>query len=145
MDISHGVPVQVHVETWVDQDGEKEHHRFDEPGQVVQMGDTCYVRYVEPGDEGLPVTFKIQGDSAVTLIRGSSNSDTHVRLQFIAEKQVLAQYHTPYGVIPVETITPRMDIALNREASSGEAYIEYRLNASDQHIGDYRLRLHFGA
>ncbi|WP_155287077.1 DUF1934 domain-containing protein [Lacticaseibacillus zhaodongensis] len=145
MDMSRGVPVQVHVETWVDQDGEKEHHQFDEPGQVVQLGDTWYVRYIEPGDEHLPVTFKIQGTEAVTLIRGSSNNDTHVRLQFIAEKQVTAQYHTPYGVIPVETITPRMDVALNNEPTGGEAYIEYRLSANGQHIGDYRLRLLFNA
>nr|WP_263848869.1 DUF1934 domain-containing protein [Lacticaseibacillus thailandensis] len=49
--MTRGVPVQIHLETWVNQDGNNEHHEFNEPGQLVQMGDTLYIRYREQADD----------------------------------------------------------------------------------------------
>ncbi|WDF83100.1 DUF1934 domain-containing protein [Lacticaseibacillus pabuli] len=145
MDLSHGIPVRVQMETWVSQDEHQEHHQFDEPGQLVKLGDALYVRYVEPTEDHMPVTVKIKGDNAVELTRGSADGDTRLHMQFIAEKEVTAQYRTPYGVIPVTTITPRMDVVIEDNQASGQVYVEYRLIADNQPIGDYRMRLIFGA
>ncbi|WP_125570358.1 DUF1934 domain-containing protein [Lacticaseibacillus songhuajiangensis] len=145
MDMSRGVPVRVQMETWVEQDGQQEHHQYDEPGQMVQLGNTIYIRYVEPDQDHLPVTVKIKGDNNVELTRGSNQGDTRLHLQFIAEKQVHAQYRTPYGVIPVDTITPRIDVAYTLEPVNGQVYVEYRLIANNEHLGDYRMRLIFSA
>lgn len=147
MDMTRGVPVQIHLETWVNQDGNNEHHEFNEPGQLVQMGDTLYVRYREQtdGDATVPVTFKIAGTDSVMLTRGTAETDTRLQLQFEAEKAVVARYTTPYGVIPVQTVTPRMDVVFTDDPLNGEVYIEYRLDANQQHLGDYRLHLNFTA
>ncbi len=145
MDMTRGIPVRVQLETWVTQNGEQEHHQFDEPGQMVRMGETVYVRYVEPDGEKLPVTVKIKGDNQIGLTRGSHDSQTHTHMDFIAEKEVETQYKTPYGMIPVTTITPRMDVVFTTEPVGGQAYVEYRLQANGQHLGDYRMRLLFNA
>nr|WP_263848870.1 DUF1934 domain-containing protein [Lacticaseibacillus thailandensis] len=77
------------------------------------------------------------------LTRGNAETDTRLQLQFEAEKAVVARYTTPYGIIPVQTITPRMDVAYTSAPLNGEVYIEYRLDANKQHLGDYRLHLNF--
>ncbi len=148
MDLAHGVDVKVHLETFVTQEGETERHVFDEPGTVVQMGDTLYVRYREINEKehtNYPVTLKLRGDGSVQLSRGSSDDDTHLRLHFANNRRILTRYRTPYGDIPVETITPRLDVRLTTEPLTGEIYIEYQLNANGQHLGNYRLRLLFSA
>ena len=38
MDLSQGVPIQIHLETFVTQGEDNETHVFDEPGTLVQMG-----------------------------------------------------------------------------------------------------------
>jgi uncharacterized beta-barrel protein YwiB (DUF1934 family) len=145
MDMTKGIPVRVQLETWVTQDGQAEHHQFDEAGQMVQIGDTIYVRYTEPTGDKLPVTIKIKGDNQVGLTRGSSDGTTHMHMDFMAEKEIQAQYRTPYGIIPVSTVTPRLDVLFTTEPLSGQVYLEYRLKANGEHLGDYRMRLLFTA
>ena len=40
MDLSHGIPVSIHLETYVTQEGETEEHVFNEPGTIVELNDT---------------------------------------------------------------------------------------------------------
>lgn len=49
-----GIPVKVHLETQIQQDGQLEKHVFDEDGQVVKMGESLYLRYLEHGGEQAP-------------------------------------------------------------------------------------------
>ncbi|HAJ53851.1 MAG TPA: DUF1934 domain-containing protein, partial [Lactobacillus sp.] len=50
-----------------------------------------------------------------------------------------------YGIIPVETVTPRIDARMTTDPVAGEIYVEYELFANHQHLGNYRLRLQFKA
>jgi len=148
MDQTQGIPVQIHLETFVTQDEETEQNIFDEPGTVVQLGDSLYIRYQETDDETgttMPVTLKIKGPDDVSLSRGSSEGDTQLKLHFVNERRIVTRYRTPYGIIPVETATPRMDMQLQENPFGGEVYIEYQLYANNEHVGDYRLRLIFNA
>lgn len=148
MDLSRGIPVKIHLETYVTQDDETENHVFDEPGTLVQMGETLYIRYREINEEegtNYPVTLKLRGDGDVQLSRGGSDDDTQMKLHFANERRVLTRYRTPYGVIPVETVTPRLDVRITTEPLTGEIYIEYELFANGQPLGNYRLRLLFEA
>ncbi|WP_179394237.1 DUF1934 domain-containing protein [Lacticaseibacillus absianus] len=146
MDLAHGVSIQIHLETYVEQEGTTEKHVFDEPGTLVQVGDTLYIRYreVDPAaGTDYPVTLKLRGDGSVQLARGASDADTHLRLHFANERRILTRYRTPYGDIPVETVTPRLDVRLTEAPLSGEIYIEYELLANGEHLGNYRMRLQF--
>lgn len=148
MDLTHGIPITLHLETYVTQENETEKHQFDEPGTLVQLGDTLYLRYREIDPEAgtdYPVTMKLRGTGDLQLTRGGSEDDTQLKLHFANERRILTRYRTPYGIIPVETITPRLDVRLTDAPLAGEIYVEYQLNANGDHLGDYRLLLQFSA
>lgn len=144
MDLTRGIPVRVQLETWVTQEGQQEHHQFDEPGQLARIGETLYIRYVEPGEEQMQVTVKVK-PGAVELSRRNASDTTRLHLEFVAGKEVVAQYRTPYGLIPVSTVTPQLDVAIEEETGSGQIDVTYRLTANGDHLGDYRLHLLFNA
>ena len=148
MDLSHGIPVSIHLETYVTQEGETEEHVFNEPGTIVELNDTLYIRYREINEKehtDYPVTLKLRSDGDVQLSRGGSNDDMQLKLHFANEKRILTQYRTPYGMIPVETITPRLDVRITDDPLAGEIYIEYQLFANGENLGNYRMRLLFQA
>lgn len=148
MDLTRGIPVNIHLETYVTQEGETEEHVFDELGSLVELNDTLYIRYREINEEegtNYPVTLKLRGDGDIQLTRGGSEDDIQLKLHFANEKRILTRYRTPYGVLPVETVTPRLDVRLTEEPLAGEIYVEYELFANGDHIGNYRMRLQFAA
>ncbi|KRN27893.1 hypothetical protein IV38_GL001732 [Lactobacillus selangorensis] len=148
MAMTTGTPIAIHLETHVTQNGETEKHVFDEKGQLVQIGQSLYIRYKETSeDDGslIPVTLKIEQNGDIQLSRGDTNGSTHMKLFFAQGKKVLTRYRTPYGIIPVETVTPNMRIRIKNQPVSGEIYVEYQLFAEGQHLGDYQLSLIFTA
>ncbi|MFD1486061.1 DUF1934 domain-containing protein [Lacticaseibacillus baoqingensis] len=148
MDLSRGIPVTIHLETYVTQDDQSEEHVFDETGSLVELNDTLYIRYRELNEaEGTdyPVTLKLRGDGDIQLTRGGSEDDMQLKLHFANERRILTRYRTPYGIIPVETVTPRLDVRLTEAPLAGEIYVEYQLFANGDHLGNYRMRLQFTA
>lgn len=148
MDLTNATPIEIHLETLVKQEGDTTKHVFDEPGQLVQMGDTLYFRYSEiDQDTGAktPVMIKVMADGDVQLSRLSHQDGVNLKLFFSLGNRMIAQYKTPFGVIPVETVTPKLHFRMKNRPVSGELYIEYQLFAGETHIGDYQLQLQFTA
>lgn len=148
MELSASLPIMIHLETIVQQNGDSTQHVFDEPGQLVQVGRSLYIRYKETSeDDGsqIPVTMKLESDGDVKLTRGAQSTGQRLQLHFSRNTRVIARYQTPYGIIPIETATPRLDVRIKERPVSGEIYIEYQLFGGNDHLGDYRLRLAFTA
>jgi len=148
-DLTTGVPVAIHVETQAKQDGDTANYALDVDGQLVQMGDAFYLRYQEVNQEAdqaanepIPVTIKLAADGDVVLTRSAEN---RLRLHFSNGKRVQARYRTPMGILPVDTITPLLQVRLRERPFSGEVNINYDLYAGEQLIGNYKLRLQFTA
>ncbi|MCD2255969.1 DUF1934 domain-containing protein [Lactobacillus sp. CC-MHH1034] len=148
MDLTSAIPIEIHLQTKVAQEGETTQHVFDEPGQLVQIGETLYFRYseVDP-DTGAktPVMIKVMPNGDVQLSRLSRQDGINLKLFFSLGNRMIARYQTPYGVIPVETVTPKLHFRIKDRPVSGELYIEYQLFAGKQHIGNYQLQLLFTA
>ncbi len=90
-----GVPVQIHLETMMKNAEDSNSFVFDLTGQLVQIGETIYIRYVELGEEGeVPVTVKIMPNGDVRLTRAAGS---RLQLLFSPGKRVTAHYKTPYG------------------------------------------------
>ncbi|AXR44025.1 DUF1934 family protein [Pediococcus pentosaceus] len=143
--LNNGIPIEIHLETFIEQEGEKTHLAFDEPGQIFQMGDSLYLRYQEKNEETgkkSPVTMKIDGDGNVLLTR---SSESEMRLRFANGKRIEARYRTPYGLFPIETVTPFLEIELQEGPLAGRVNIDYQLFAGEQLIGNYKIRLQFTA
>ena len=143
--LSAGVPVAIHLETHIKQNDDVSDYRLDADGQLVQMGDNLYLRYLEPNEETqeqTPVTMKFTPDGAVHLTR---NGEAELRLHFISGKRVTARYQTPYGIMPIETVTPLLETSFQERPFSGNVKIDYLLYAGDKLVGNYKIRLQFTA
>lgn len=72
--LSTGVPVMIHLETHIKQDDNVSDYQLDVDGQLVQMGQNLYLRYLEPNDETgekTPVTMKFTSEGEVHLTRNA--------------------------------------------------------------------------
>lgn len=143
--LSTGVPVMIHLETHIKQDGDISDYRLDVEGQLVQMGLNLYLRYLEPDQETgkeTPVTMKFTPEGEVHLTR---NAEAELRLHFISGKRVTARYKTPYGIMPIETVTPYLETSFQERPFSGNVKIDYLLYAGEELVGNYKIRLQFTA
>lgn len=143
------IPVQVQLTTRIDQDGTVEEHQFQETGELIQKGDTVYLRYQEhQADQSLvPVTFKIQTDQLL-LTRGSA--ELRSQLQFQAQQTTTGQYQTttgqyqtPYGNLAMTTQTSDYQVRLDLPHLAGSVAVDYQLFNGANLLGKYELRLIF--
>ncbi|MCY9807556.1 DUF1934 domain-containing protein [Lentilactobacillus senioris] len=136
-----GVPVQIHLETMMKNAEDSNSFVFDLTGQLVQIGETIYIRYVELGEEGeVPVTVKIMPNGDVRLTRAAGS---RLQLLFSPGKRVTAHYKTPYGLMDIDTVTPNMDINISDGPLRGNLAIDYLLYAGEELLGKYNIRLQF--
>ncbi|AVL00546.1 DUF1934 domain-containing protein [Pediococcus inopinatus] len=144
-ELDTGVPIAIHLDTFITQEGEQSHFAFDEDGQLFQMGDSVYLRYQETDEHTkneIPVTMKIDEDGDVLLTRAGENK---LRLRFSDGKRIQARYRTPYGILPVDTVTPFLEIRMRDRPISGTVKVDYQLFAGESLLGDYKIRLQFTA
>lgn len=144
MDLKNGQAVQIHLTTQVEQDGQHANFVFDLPGQLVKLGSTLYLRYIEVAEDGTeqPVTIKHNADGGVQIMRGK---DLRTRLQFVYQEAVASAYATPYGAVEVTTLTNALHFSLKDQPVSGSLNLAYDLFSGEQLMGHYRLALEFTA
>ncbi|WP_241258963.1 DUF1934 domain-containing protein [Ligilactobacillus pobuzihii] len=137
--------VMIHLETQSIQEGEVNNLVQDVPGQFFNMGRTIYLRFQEKlsGQDAAMVTFKINGNGEVQLTRQAGQMRS--RMFFIANRKIEARYQTPYGMLPLETVTPKMNVSLSEYPDRGQISIDYGLLSNGQKLGQYKIRLHFTA
>ncbi|MDR0921097.1 MAG: DUF1934 domain-containing protein [Lactobacillales bacterium] len=145
MELKNGIPVKIHLETKVRQDGETSAFVFNEPGQMVTVNGTIYLRYKEILEaEGqtlkTSVTMKIEPDGRLQIIR---NGQVRMKLRFEYEKLVATSYRTPYGIFPITTYAKELHVSLKDTPLSGQVTLDYNLFAGEELLGEYELRLNF--
>ncbi|XIF20529.1 MAG: DUF1934 domain-containing protein [Acetilactobacillus jinshanensis] len=140
---SAGRPVEIHLTTTIMQAGDVSNYNFDVTGKLFRMGDTIYLRFMEDDNHNghpVPVTIRISANGHIKLTRSGENE---LQLNFIQGKRVEARYQTPYGQIPIDTVTPNLDIQYRSQPFSGNVRVDYALYAEEQLLGRYQLRLQF--
>jgi uncharacterized beta-barrel protein YwiB (DUF1934 family) len=145
MELKNGTPIVVKVETIRKQDGEVSKYTETFNGQYVKMGSNIYLRYQEKHDqhEDATVTFKITNDGEVQLNR--QQGEMKMRLYFASQKRVSTTYKTPYGVIPIETLTNKINISKKDMPISAKVEVDYLLYSQEKIVGEYKIRLQFTA
>lgn len=145
MELNNGIPIALQLKTEVQQEGETKEFFYELPGQLVRIGDTLYLRYLENLEgqtEAVPVTIKLQPDGRVQIIRSGEN---RMRLKFGYQEQNSTSYRTPMGLLPIETFTDELRVSLKERPWSGMIQIHYRLFVRQVKLGNYRLKLNFTA
>lgn len=133
--------IQVTVETKITQDGETETHHFSETGQLAEVNDVMYVRYLEHLDQQeTPVTFKITDNKHVRLTRKSVND---LKLEFIEGEKTINHYQTPYGKMEIGALAQKVDVEVEHGAPKGHIEVDYALYTNNEKVGDYQIKLHF--
>lgn len=139
--LKKGLPVEIHMETTLHQNGEVNHHQYTETGRLVEMNGCYYVRYEETHEEGnIPVTVKMEADGVVTVIR---RGEWMTRLRFDVDQSTGTHYRTPVGVLPIRIDTQDVRISYYDQPFAGRVQVDYTLNMGDQKLGEYHLRLRF--
>lgn len=144
MELKNGLPVSIHLKTKVQQHGEVQEFLFDLQGQIVQIGDTLYIRYKELQEDGqeIPVTIKVLPDGDVQLTRAG---EVRLRLKFAYRTRKETTYNTPYGVMYFGTYTKNLHVSLKDRPVSGQVLIDYDLYNADELMGEYSISLDFTA
>lgn len=101
----------------VDAEGNKNNIEFYVEAAYTEKGGSQYITYKETevsGMEGTTTTLKITEGSLSIIRFGTYNS----RLEFRAGETTYTSYQTPYGTIPLEIKTSRLDINLKPSEQS---------------------------
>ncbi|EPI01018.1 MULTISPECIES: DUF1934 domain-containing protein [unclassified Enterococcus] len=144
MDLTTGTPISIKLSTTVKQKEGTQDFYFDLKGQMVQIGDTLYIRYQEVQEDGqeAPVTIKIIPDGHIQLMRAG---EVRMRLKFGYQERLETTYNTPYGMIQMETFAKKLHVSLKDRPTSGRVIIDYDLFMSNEKVGEYHLDLDFTA
>lgn len=140
--MAKGTPVLIYLQTQRNQDGQVSDYAKKFQGQLFQIGPSLYLRYLEE-DEKATVTFKISENGIVQLTR--KQEDIQMKLYFGNKQRIAALYRTSVGDVPIETITPNLNVTLRDNPLSGIIKIDYLLYNGAELLGDYKLRLQFTA
>ncbi|MGX7394651.1 DUF1934 domain-containing protein [Carnobacterium mobile] len=141
MDLSKGMPAKIKMKTTISQGASVENFAFDETGKVVYMNGAYYIRYQETHDAvEIPVTVKLDASGVVTIIR---RGETTTRMRFGEGERYETSYHTPQGMITMETVTRQLRISYRDQPFSGELRMEYDLYFNKEKLGNYKLQLLF--
>ncbi|GLB47223.1 hypothetical protein WR164_12020 [Philodulcilactobacillus myokoensis] len=140
---SPGTPVEIHLETHITQNDNVSSYVFDLNGQVIKMGNAVYIRYMEDDNKNghpVPVTMKINNEGNIRLTRSGENK---MQMYFAEGKRIEARYRTPYGILPIETETPNLNVQYRDLPFRGNIKIDYNLLVGAKLLGQYKIRLQF--
>lgn len=133
--------VQVQLKTTIVQPEGREEFEFNEPGQIVQVGDAHYLRYVEVQDDiKTPVTFKFAADGSVVLTRHSEN---RAHFEFRLGQSIETHYQSAYGMMQLFVETEKMVLNFDENTNNGKLWVDYELKSADNTLGKYQIRLQF--
>lgn len=142
-ELTRGKPIEIQLETTINQGGKTHHHLFEEEGRMIELNGHYYLRYEESREdtETPPsVTFKIHPQGRVTVIR---NAEQTTRLTFDRNQKTISRYVTPAGQLELNISTTSMELALKDRPFSGYLEVNYQMVTGSQLLGDYQLRLRF--
>ncbi|WP_283582827.1 DUF1934 domain-containing protein [Limosilactobacillus difficilis] len=134
-------PVQVHLTTTINQDGQSQSFHFDEAGQLVAFNDhQHYLRYTEhQHGVATPVQFKLLTDTVRLSRQGVPETD----FLFDQTQATASRYHTQYGDIDLRVVTKELQKEVDWADHSGQVKIHYQLHSQGMMVGEYQLRLQF--
>lgn len=76
MSLKEGMPIEFQLETLVKQEGEQESFLYEGMGQIVEMGNWLYLRYIE-AETAVPVTFKLSREGKMTHHPQNGTDEPH--------------------------------------------------------------------
>ncbi|USS84871.1 DUF1934 domain-containing protein [Fructilactobacillus myrtifloralis] len=136
-----GHPVHIEGHTILHQAGEQEEYNFTGTGQLVQLGETIYLRFNEQNESpAVPVTYKIDGDESLRISR---RGESHLTLHLEPGRRTNNVDVTPYGKLELAAETTSLQLAIDLEQRTGSIAADYQIFTDGTEVGNHQIRLHF--
>ncbi|TMW72126.1 DUF1934 domain-containing protein [Alteribacter natronophilus] len=135
-----GLPVQINMTTEVRDQGQKDTNTMEAAGRLIAKGDTTYLRFEEPQQEGLEPTnqtVKIQQGEMTVIRKGAVNMNQ----RFITGVKTEGTYQSPYGPMRMLTDTKNVRFLWDETENKGEIRLTYSLILQGQSAGEYDMRV----
>ena len=139
--VQKGTVMEYRLETRIEQEGQKEIFVYEGQGQMVQMGEWLYLRYVE-AETSNKVTIKVSRAGKMTIMRRQGDVLLS-RLSFDSEKSGSAQIPTEAGLMEIETKTNQMVQNYKEQPFSGYVEVAYTIGIGEDSLGSYEMSLQF--
>lgn len=141
MSVNKNTVIAYRLETTVEQDGQQEIFLYEGKGEMVELGEWCYLRYQEE-ETGIKVTIKFSRKGKLTIIRRAGEALVS-RLSFDIAGKGSALIPTPAGSMELETVTQRLLQDYQEKPFAGRIQLDYSLEAPGETLGKYGIALHF--
>ena len=134
------MPVKIKVKTDIRDGQGKDTFELTAFGQYYIKANAHFLQYDEAMDEGIAKTvIKISEKEGLILRSGA----VKMRLPFLMNKKLKGSYHTPYGVLELDTMTKRLDHQFDEQKRTGTIDLLYELKMQGAATGTYHLFISF--
>lgn len=119
-------------------DGQVEKVNLMFKGRYTCKGSKHYLRYDDRKlvpKEIVSTTIKLSEEEMVILRHGAVETEQ----RFLLGQKTRAEYHTPYGLM--ELVMSTRLLTVDFQAESGEARLQYSMDANGSLVGDYDLKI----
>lgn len=133
-----GLPVQVQFVTEVREGVRKETIAFDVNGLYYVKGQSTYVTFQEPNEQGeVKTIIKIQDDQVLIMRSGAvSMRQTHKKGEWTT-----GTYTSELGTFALQTKTDNVLFKWSEEKKKGQLFLTYALLLSEQEAGRYTITI----
>jgi uncharacterized beta-barrel protein YwiB (DUF1934 family) len=134
------VPVKIKVKTDIYDGNEKNTFELTAFGRYYLKENARYLQYDEAMEQGMANTIIKMTEEEGMIMRSGA---VKMRLPFKMNKRLTGNYHTPYGVLEMGTVTKRLEHHFNQQKGHGSIDILYDLNMQGANTGTYHLSITF--
>ncbi|WP_259455635.1 DUF1934 domain-containing protein [Bacillus sp. PK3_68] len=136
------VPVDIHLTTSIEHEGEKEVFKFMLSGEFQEKNGSFFLKYNEIQEEGTIQTIVKFSDKGAVILRSGA---IKMRLPFNEKEQMNGSYESPQGTLAMSTRTNKLSHSHTYKESQleGALRLDYHLLMQGIAVGSYTLDLTF--
>lgn len=114
--------------------------RMEGKGRIWENDGICSLAYVLAGEKPEDaLRQKIELWPGRTIVKTLGNPES--RMTFRVGERLQAEYHTPYGPLPMEVQTKKHQVRRGERLSDLELQMEYTLFLEGDYLADYRMKI----
>ncbi|WLR61699.1 DUF1934 domain-containing protein [Guptibacillus hwajinpoensis] len=131
-------PIEITIDSRIQSGKEKESTNYSVQGNLVEKGEALYLRYEESLEIGkVSTTVKIDKEQVTVIRRGALS----MRQQFAPGQVSESLYKTPFGSMPMQIRTERIEQLVDKEKLKGRLTLRYLLNLEEDETQRHELSL----
>ncbi|MBN8208660.1 DUF1934 domain-containing protein [Bacillus sp. NTK071] len=130
--------IELKIDSRIESGNQKDSSKQTVNGSIVEKGEALYIRYEEDLEIGkVSTTVKIDKEQVTVIRRGALS----MRQQFAPGHVSESLYKTPFGSMPMQIRTERIEQLVDREKNKGRLTLRYLLYLEEDETQRHELTL----